>query len=59
MWLFHLVTGEVAWHQPQNVQMEKILVFVPKNERTFYTRVWRTEETQCVQDSPMKAPLKL
>jgi hypothetical protein len=57
MWLFHLVSGEVAWHEPQNMQMQKLLVFVPKNDRTYYTKFWFSHETQCVQDCPMKAPL--
>ena len=59
MWLFNTTTGEMAWHQPQNVpQMQKLLVFVPKNERTFYTMFWHASETQCVQDSVTKAPLR-
>ena len=56
MWLCHLITGEIAWHQPQSVQMKKVMVFVPKNERTFRTAFWDVSETECL--TVEKAPLK-
>jgi hypothetical protein len=58
MWLFHVESGEVAWHQPQNVEMKKLMVFIPKNEHTFYVKFWDQADTKCVMDSVSKPDLK-
>lgn len=60
MWLSHKQLNVLGWHEPQQVVLKRIVVWVPVTWRTvpigWEQEEWDAEETECVLDPNLEPP---